>query len=92
MAVGHKELTPYEQQVLDMEYKKFPDLGSMYQAVYKRGREVKSPEFYYLGDLLDDQKSALYVGISHLKPEGNEIVAGRLFDILENNVQEHKGN
>jgi hypothetical protein len=92
MAVGHKELTPYEQQVLDMEYKKFPDLGSMYQAVYKRGREVKSPEFYYLGDLLDDQKSSLYVGISHLKPEGNEIVAGRLFDILENNIQEHKGN
>jgi hypothetical protein len=86
LAVGHKELTPYEQQVLSMEYQKFPDLGSMYEAVYKRGRAVTSPDFHYLGDLLDDQKSSLYVGISHLKPEGNRIVADRLFDILE-----HKG-
>ncbi|HEY6340663.1 MAG TPA: SGNH/GDSL hydrolase family protein [Bryobacteraceae bacterium] len=83
LAIGHKELTPSEQQVLNMEYQKFPGLGSMYQATYKRGREVKRPDFYYLGDLLDEQKSSLYVGISHLKPEGNQIVADRLFDILE---------
>jgi len=83
LAVGHKELTPYEQQVLTMEYEKFPDLGSMYQATYEKGREIKNPDFYYLGDLLDNQKSSLYVGISHLKPEGNEMVAGRLFDIVE---------
>jgi hypothetical protein len=83
MAVGHKELTPYEQQVLNLEYQKFPGLGAMYEATYRKGHEVKSPGFYYLGDLLDDQKSSLYVGISHLKPEGNEIVADRLFEILE---------
>ena len=67
MAVGHKELTPYEQQMLRMEYQKFPDLGSMYQAVYKRGREINRPDFYYLGDLLDDQKSFPLRG--HLAPE-----------------------
>jgi hypothetical protein len=83
MAVGHKELTAYEQQVLNMEYQKFPGLGLMYQATYQRGREVKSTDFYYLGNILDDQKGSLYVGISHLKPEGNEIVADRLFEILE---------
>lgn len=83
MAVGHKQLTPSEQQVLQMEYRKFPDLGLMYQAVYNRGREVKRPDFYYLGDLLDEQKSSLYVGISHLNAEGDQIVADRLFDILE---------
>jgi len=83
MAVGHKELTPYEQQVLRMEYQKFPNLGSMYQDVYKRGLKLNHPDFHYLGDLLDEQKSSLYVGISHLKPEGNQIVADRLFDILE---------
>ncbi len=87
LAVGHKELTPYEQQVLSMEYQKFPDLGAMYQATYQKGRELKNSDFYYLGDLLDNQKSSLYMGISHLKPEGNEIVADRLFDILV-----HKGS
>jgi hypothetical protein len=83
LAVGHKELTPYEKQVLSMEYQKFPGLGLMYQAVYKRGLDVHRPDFHHLGDLLDDQKSSLYVGISHLKPAGNQIVADRLFDILE---------
>jgi hypothetical protein len=88
LAVGHKEQTPYEQQVLNMEYRKFHDLGLMYQAVYKRGREIKRPDFYYLGDILDDQKSSLYVGISHLKPEGNQIVADRLFNILNHPMLE----
>ena len=83
LAVGHKELTPYEQQVLNMEYKKFPNLGLMYQATYKKARELHRPDLIYLGDLLDDQKASLYVGISHLKPAGNQIVADRLFEILE---------
>jgi lysophospholipase L1-like esterase len=83
MAVGHKELTPYEQEVLSFEYQDFPELGAMYKATYQKGREIAKPNFYYLGDLLDDQKSSLYVGFSHLKPAGNEIVAKRLFDILE---------
>ena len=83
MAVGHKPLSPYEQQVLDMEYKKFPNLGVMYQAAYNQARKVSRPELVYLGDLLDDQQASLYVGISHLRPEGNQIVADRLFRILE---------
>jgi hypothetical protein len=88
MAVGNKALTPYEQQVLAMEYKKFPNLGTMYQAAYKRAKELKRADLIYLGDLLDDEKASLYVGISHLKPEGNKIVADRLFDIL----RERHGN
>jgi hypothetical protein len=86
MPVGHKALTPYEQQVLNMEYQKFPGLDQMYQATYQRGREINRPDFHYLGDLLDDQKDSLYVGISHLKPAGNQIVADRLFDILQHPV------
>lgn len=86
LAVGHKQLTPSEQQVLAAEYKKFPDLGLMYQTVYAQGRELKNPDFYYLGDLLDGQKDSLYVGISHLNAEGDQIVADRLFDILQQRI------
>jgi hypothetical protein len=92
MAVGHKQLTPYEQRVLELEYQNFPDLGSMYEATYKRGLDIKRPDFYYLGDLLDEQKASLYVGISHLNPEGNEIVAARLFDILEHKSSASAGS
>ncbi len=84
MAVGHKQLTPYEQQVLDFEYEKFPEIGSMYQAVYNCTREIKRPNFYNFAELMDDQKDTLYKsGISHMNPEGHQIVADRLFDILE---------
>jgi hypothetical protein len=92
LLVGHKELTPYEQQVLRISNQNFPGLELMYQAVYKRGREVSRPDFHYLGDLLDGQKRSLYVGISHLKPEGDQIVADRLFDILEHPVSANPVN
>lgn len=83
MAVGHKELTPYEQQVLASEYHQFPDLGTIYAGTYQRAKEMNRPDLIYLGDLLDDQKDSLYVGISHLKPEGNQLVANHLFEILQ---------
>jgi hypothetical protein len=84
MAVGHKLLTPYEQQVLKMEYQKFPGLDLVYKAAYERCREVRRSDLNYLGDLLDNQTASLYLGISHLKPEGNKVVADRLFQILTN--------
>jgi len=83
LLVGHKQLTLSEQQVLRMETRKVPKLDLMYRAVYQMGRQLKRPDFYYLGDLLDDQKSSLYVGLSHLNVEGDRIVADRLYAILE---------
>jgi len=83
LAVGHKELTPYEQQILFFQYQQMPDLGLMYRSVYDRHSEIRRPDFYDLEDIVDDQKGSLYVGISHMKPEGDQIVADRLFDILE---------
>ena len=40
-----KQLTPYEQQVLNMEYQKFPGLGAMYQATSTKRPRNKSPGF-----------------------------------------------
>ena len=44
MAVGHKELTSYEQQVLASEYHQFPDLGVIYKATYDQAREMNRPD------------------------------------------------
>jgi hypothetical protein len=76
-------LTPYEQQVLRFTDEEFPGLQSLYQEVYRRSAEVKRPNFYNLADTVDDQKDSLYLGISHMKPKGNQIMADRLFDLLE---------
>ena len=83
MAVGHKELTSYEQQVLASEYHQFPDLGVIYKATYDKAKEMNRPDLIDLADLLDNEKDSMYVGISHLKPEGNHLAADRLFDILQ---------
>jgi hypothetical protein len=83
MAVGHKELTSYEQQVLASEYHQFPDLGVIYKATYDRAKEMHRPDLIDLSNLLDNEKDSMYVGISHLKPEGNQIVAEHLFGILQ---------
>jgi hypothetical protein len=91
LAVGHKEQTPYEQQVLRYEYERFPNLGLMYRAVYDRSREINRPDFYNLDNILDNQKSLLYRGISHLRPEGDRIVADSLFEILERKASTPKG-
>jgi hypothetical protein len=83
LAVGHKVQTPYEQQILALEYQKFPNLGQMYQAVYERGREIHRPDFFDLENAVDDQTVTLYRGISHMRPEGNRFVAEKIFNILQ---------
>jgi hypothetical protein len=92
LAVGHKELTPYEQQVRLIQDQEFPDLTSMYQEVYSKSGEIKSQDFYNLQDLVDDQKESIYVGISHMRPEGDQIVADSLFDILQSNNNQQSGD
>jgi hypothetical protein len=83
MAVGHKTLTDYEQQVLKQQYQEFPNLGVMYQAVYDRSGKIHHADFYNLADSVDDQKDSLYIGISHMRPAGTKIMADRLFAILQ---------
>ena len=83
LAVGHKELTAYEQQVLRFQDEPFPNLASFYRAVYAKSSEIKTPEFHDLEGLVDDQKDSLYIGLSHMKPEGTRVVADRLFNLLE---------
>jgi hypothetical protein len=92
LAAGHKELTPYEQKVRLIQDQEFPDLTSMYEAVYSKSGEIKSKDFYNLEDLVDDQKSSIYVGISHMRPEGDRIVADALFNLLQSNSQPSGGN
>jgi hypothetical protein len=84
MAVGHKQLTPDEAVLNKRLNKKFPGMESVYRAAYERCREVKRPDLYYLGDLLDDTQAPLYRGIAHLNATGNQMAADKLFLILEN--------
>ncbi len=83
LAVGHKSMTPAEQRLQRSVYQEFPGLGSMYQAVYKKSEQIKRDNFYTLADAVDDRQNTLYVGISHMNSEGDQIISDRLFRILQ---------
>jgi lysophospholipase L1-like esterase len=83
LAVGNKPLTPFEQQALRATDAEFPNMRSMYEAVYGKAGEINSPDFYNLANAVDQQTSSLYLDFTHMNHAGHQIMADRLFDILQ---------
>ena len=83
LVVGHKQLTPDEQKAELKREQALPGVTRVYRAAYRDCEQTHRQNLYYLGDLFDDQKRWLFEDGVHLKPEGNRIVADRLFQILE---------
>jgi len=87
LVVGHKQLTPYEQTIEVNWEQDLPGETRFCRAAYRHCEQTHRQNLYYLGDLFDDQRAWLFRDISHIKPEGNRIVADRLFQILEHPSQ-----
>jgi len=92
LMVGHKHLTPEEQRTELLQEQDLPGLARVYRAAYRHCEQTHRQNLYYLGDLFDDQKRWLFDGIAHTKPEGNRIVADRLFQILEDPSRRSRKN
>jgi lysophospholipase L1-like esterase len=73
---GHKQLTPYEQQVFDLSYSDaypFQSLSPVYkEAEYRAARKAG---FTFLGDVFDAVREPIYLDWVHLNPRGNELAA-----------------
>jgi lysophospholipase L1-like esterase len=73
---GHKQLTPYEKQVLDLSYSEaypFQSLSPVYkEAAYRAGKKAG---FTFLGDVFEAVREPIYLDWVHLNPRGNELVA-----------------
>ena len=83
LLVGHKQLTSYEQETELKREQALPGITRVYRAAYRECEQTHRQNLYYLGNLFDDQKRWLFEDSVHIKPEGNRIVADRLFQILE---------
>lgn len=83
LVAGHKRLTPYEQAAEKEQERRFPGITRMYRAAYARCEQTHRENLYYLGDVFNNEPAWLFRGIAHLKPKGNQIVADRLFQIVE---------
>lgn len=87
LAVGNKQLTPYEQRAVRFADAEFPNMRSVYRAVYDKAREIKSPNFYNLAHAVDQENISLYLDFAHMNRAGHQIMADQLFDILEHQPQ-----
>ncbi len=65
---------------------KDPKLVRFFDLTYRHMEEKKEDHFYNLSRILDSKEKTLYIDGYHLSEEGNEIVAGKLYQILKESV------
>ena len=82
-STGRKPLTAEEQASVRAEQKHSLQF-QLKQAGYELFSTIHRPRFLYLGGALDDQSGRFYLDGAHLTPEGNRIMAGKIFQVLKN--------
>lgn len=80
MAVGHKPLTP-EEEALGVGS---PPLVELLRLVYPAVERAAAAEenLYYLGGLLDGETDQIYIDEVHITPQGNELVARAMGEVV----------
>ena len=78
---GQKPLTPEEERIRTREGS--AGLRELYEKTYALARQVDRKNVYYIADAFKDYRGNLYVDFIHVQPEGNRLVAARMWDHLE---------
>lgn len=80
--VERKQLTPEEEEMRRTETKAQPGLERLFQKTYELVRAETRPGLFYIADVFSDQKETIYIDWAHIGPEGNRLVALRIYDIV----------
>lgn len=78
-----KPLSSAEKSLRDKEEKNNPGMVQVSRSSYELFSTVKRPHFVYLGDIFKDHGETLFLARGHLNPEGSQIAAERISQILE---------
>jgi lysophospholipase L1-like esterase len=80
MLAGHKHLSAEEQTILN----KSGDGGirAALLRMYALAQKEDRPGFFDIADVLDNREDTIYIDTMHLSPEGNRLVAERMFEVL----------
>jgi hypothetical protein len=76
-------LTPEEQRIRQFIRRLFPGEEPLLQRMYGLARAQTRPHFFYIADVFDNVGATLYIDDGHLGPEGNRLVAERIYEILK---------
>src|SRR5207253_1557642 len=78
---GKKVLTADEEATKEAFDRNLPDVAAAIREVYRRMESSRMTDFFDLSSILDDQRQTLYIDAGHLTPEGNRLIADRIYAI-----------
>lgn len=59
-----------------------PGSTALMRATYGLAKDIQRSDFLYLGDVFADSRKTMFVDYSHVGPEGNRIIAEKIFDFV----------
>lgn len=89
IAADNKILSPEEEDIVEIDLRYgvgyFSDAIGAIRYVYDQIRKIEKDydHLYYIGDVFNEVGQQIYIDIWHITPEGNELIADRIFDIVE---------
>jgi len=83
--VGRKKLTPNEDQMRQDEEASQPGSEIVFRATYDLIARTPRNHLYDLTDIFADHGETVFVETNHTGPEGNALVAKRMFDTITAN-------
>jgi lysophospholipase L1-like esterase len=82
--VGNKPRSEDEQGIARAaENELHSGTSQLIQATYDRVKGMSRPDFLYLGDVFSGEAGTMFVDFRHASPEGNRVIAGRIFKFAE---------
>ncbi len=80
---GHKELSGEEEAIRKACLQQFPGMDLLFLKMYALVNAEPRPRFFDVSGSLDREKGTIYIDFTHLAPEGNHLIAARMFQILQ---------
>jgi hypothetical protein len=85
MLASHKHLSNEEEIILHKTLATNDGMQEMFEKMYSLAESEKRQNFFDIADVLDPREDTIYIDFAHLSPEGNRLVAGRMYRILREN-------
>jgi hypothetical protein len=60
-----------------------PGTSQLIQATYDHVSAISRPDFLYLAGVFSGDPKTMFVDFRHTGPEGNRVIAGRIFEFTE---------
>ena len=92
LLAGHKVLTPEEEAAQREALEKFPGLDLYCRNFYDLIHRELRPHLFDISDALDTQVGTLYIDLAHVGPEGNRLIAARMYRALHPRVDSTSGS